>query len=81
VNPLSAQEGRVLRERLRSLIKEHSQALRNLTVAYRSSLESAAAELPKLRAEALKSREKADFETREQFESSVAKSGAGYFLK
>lgn len=81
VNALSAKEGRGLRERLRSLIKEHSQALRNLTIAYRSSLESAAAELPKLRAEALQWKEKADFEAQEQFESGVAKSGAGYFLK
>ena len=81
VNSLSAQEGRGLRERLRSLIKEHSQALRNLTVVYRSSMESAAAELPKLRAEALKWKERADFEAQELFESAVAKSGAGFFLK
>ncbi len=64
-NPLSAQEGKALRVRLRSLIKEHCQVLRNLNVAYRSSLESAAAELPKLRAGPLKLKEKADFEARE----------------
>lgn len=52
-----------------------------IAVAYPSSLESTAAELPKFRAEALKWKERADFEAQEQFESAVAKSGAGYFLK